>query len=293
MVQHNHTLSELDLVRSICEDDFYSFVQEFWSVVVPEDPVWNWHVPYLCQELQTGAERVFQHWCYKCDRDLPHRTYDPLAPQCPCGSRRIGQGRPKLHDLIINISPGTTKSTICSVMFPMWVWTRMPSARSICASYSYPLAMNLSRLSRDIVQADQRAPQYPGGPPRPGFATLWPQATLRPDQSAKGHFANHRGGMRYATSVGGTVTGMHGHFLIVDDPLDPQAALSMAEADLNTANEWMSQTLPSRKVNKEVSWTALIMQRLHQNDPTGNWIAQAQSRAQQTQALEAVLASQG
>src|SRR5690606_35077876 len=39
------------------------------------------------------------------------------------------------------------------------------------------------------------------------------------------------------------------------------------------ANEWMDTTLSSRKVNKAVTPTILVMQRLHQLDPTGNWLS--------------------
>jgi len=78
------------LEAQICRESFYEFVKRMWFEVVPEIPVWNWHIKYLCDELQTVAENQFE------------------------GHRRE-------YDLIINIPPGTTKSTICSVMFPMWL----------------------------------------------------------------------------------------------------------------------------------------------------------------------------
>jgi phage terminase large subunit-like protein len=40
--------------------------------------------------------------------------------------------------------------------------------------------------------------------------------------------------------------------------------------ELKEANTWMTGTLPSRKVSKAVTVTILVMQRLHQDDPTGN-----------------------
>jgi len=70
------------------------------------------------------------------------------------------------------------------------------------------------------------------------------------------------------------VTGLHAHFLFVDDPLDPNEAVS--EADLKTANRWMKETLPTRKVNKLITPTILIMQRLHQDDPAQNMIDRAE-----------------
>jgi predicted phage terminase large subunit-like protein len=78
------------------------------------------------------------------------------------------------------------------------------------------------------------------------------------------------GGDRFATSVGGSVTGMHGHFLIVDDPVDPRGAAS--ELELKDACDWLDVTLSTRKVDKEVTPLILIMQRLDPGDPTQHLI---------------------
>ena len=223
------SLNEADIVKDICEQSFYEFVVEFWDTIIEEDPIWNWHIEYICNELQVLAERVMK-------------------------------GLPKDHDTIINISPGSTKSTICSVMFPAWVWTRMPSARFICASYSHNLAMDLSRKCRDVIESDK-------------YREIWPDICLRHDQNTKSYFANTKKGSRYAVGVGGSVMGMHGHFLMVDDPLNPAEAIS--EAELKTANRWMNETLPTRKVDKAIAVTVLIMQRLHQDDPTQNMLNKA------------------
>lgn len=225
-MEHSTTISERNAARALCKVSFYDFVKEFWGVIITEEPVWNWHIEYLCNELQKMAERVFR-------------------------------GENKLYDLVINISPGSTKSTICSRMFPAWVWTRMAQAKLICASYTHPLALSLSLSTRDIIQSDH-------------YKELFPEIRLRVDQNTKGAFLNSEGGERRAYGVGGQITGFHGHFVIIDDPLDPQKAAS--EAELVNVNKWMSETIPTRKVNKAVCPTILIMQRLHQNDPAQNMI---------------------
>ncbi len=219
------------LQKSILQDSFFDFVQYYWDTVVPEDPVWNWHIPYICNEMQIVAVRVFNN-------------------------------EPKEYELVINVPPGSTKSTICSIMFPIWVWTNMPTARTICSSYSYPLSLELSRHSRDIVLSDK-------------FRELFP-ISLREDQNTKGYFANTDGGFRYSTSTSGTVMGFHGHFINIDDPLDPRKAAS--EVELKNANDHVSGTLPTRKVNKEVTATTLIMQRLHEDDPTAGMLDQKKVR---------------
>ena len=210
----------------LCRRDFFFFVQEFWSEIIPDDPVYNWHIEYLCKELQLMVERV---------------------------SRRES----KLYDLIINIPPGTSKSTIATVMLPAWSWTIDPRIRNLTASYSASLSTDHAVKSRDIIKSDK-------------YKLYFPELSIKSDQDNKTHYKNENGGERYATSVTGTVTGFHAHLIIVDDPLNPKGASS--EADRLTANNFMDVTLSTRKVNKSVTPTILVMQRLHQKDCTGNWL---------------------
>ena len=224
-------ISKRQLQASILQDSFFDFVQYFWDVIVPEEPVWNWHISYLCNEMQKVAERVFTN-------------------------------QPKLYDLVINVPPGSTKSTVCSIMFPAWTWTRMPSTRCICGSYAHALSLDLSRRSRNVIKSEK-------------YQELF-NIEFAPDQDVKGHFVNLQEGMRYATSTGGAVTGYHGHFLIIDDPLNPQEAAS--EVELKKANIWIRETLSSRKVDKDITPTILIMQRLHEDDPTADMLNQKKTK---------------
>lgn len=210
------------LEASICKDSFFEFVKRFWGTIIPEIPVWNWHIKFLCDELQSVAQRVFRR-------------------------------EPKKHDLIINISPGTTKSTICSVMFPAWCWTNDPTIRIIAGSYAFPLSLHLATQSRNVINSDK-------------FKRLFFQLDLVEEQ--KSLLANQFNGQRIATSTGGSITGMHGHFLIIDDPLNPKEAVSKIQ--LKGANDWIDQTLMTRKIDRKITPLILIMQRLHQDDPTGH-----------------------
>ena len=212
----------------LCRKEFFYFVQTFWEVIIPETPIWNWHIPYLCNKLQGIAEGV---------RD-----------------RQAGQ-----KDLIINIPPGTTKSTICTIMFPLWCWTIDPTLRILTASYAYSLSLDHCIRSRDILRSNK-------------FRQLFPELRIKKDEDNKSHYRNTEGGERMATSVGGSVTGFHAHLLIVDDPLNAQEALS--EVKLQETTRFIDQTLSTRKVDKDITTTVLIMQRLHVNDPTGHWLEQ-------------------
>lgn len=220
-------LEESKLVASICRQSFYQFVREFWETIIDEKPIWNWHIKYICDELQAVAERVFLN-------------------------------QPKLYDVIINVPPGSTKSTLVSQMFPAWTWIRMPSARHICASYAHQLSLTHSLFTRDIVMSEKFQKCFPG------------LIELRHDENTKGLFVNTRKGWRFSTGVRGKVTGYHGHFLLVDDPINPEESYS--EKDLRMVNRWMETTLPMRKVEKEVTPLILVMQRLHQADPTGEML---------------------
>lgn len=219
-------VTEDDVDAAICRKSLWEFVKYFWHDVIPEEPVWNWHIPYLCNELQKAVETLF-------DR------------------------KPKLYDLLINIPPGTTKSTLCSIMLPVWVWTRDKRIRTISGSYEHLLAVNFSSKSRRLVESEK-------------YQRLFGPILLQDDQNTKTFYENEDGGDRKAVGTQGTVTGSHAHLLLIDDPINPKAARS--EADLKAVNEWMAETLPSRKVDKEVSVTILIMQRLHEDDPSGKWI---------------------
>lgn len=221
---------------------FFKFVQEFWSVVIPEDPVWNWHIEYLCDEIQRDVMRVCR---------LPVQWFEGIElPEKP--------REPKLHDVLVNIPPGTTKSTILSVMLPAWAWTVDPTLRIGSASYAGDLSMGLAVKSRDVIQSDK-------------YKAYFPAVKIREDSNNKGHYINTAGGERYATSTGGTIVGIHFHIIIIDDPVNTKEASS--EVALEQAVDFVNTTLSMRKVDKKVTLTIMVMQRLHEKDPSGSWLS--------------------
>ncbi|GAF73788.1 unnamed protein product, partial [marine sediment metagenome] len=208
----------------LCRRSFYYFLQHFWHTIIPDDPVYNWHIEYLCEELEQYAFRVKNR-------------------------------EDKASDLIINIPPSTTKTTVCTIMFPAWCWAIDPTMRFITASYSGELAVDHAVKSRDIIKSEE-------------YKKLFGKVTIKADQDNKKHYENNSGGSRVATSVGGTITGKHAHIIIIDDPLNPEQAVS--DTERKTANRWMNETLSTRKVDKKLTPTLMIMQRLHEDDCTGN-----------------------
>ena len=241
------TISESDLVVALLQNpgvvqrelnnrSFYEFFLYFWSVISSETLVANWHIEYLCDVLQEASERV-------------------------------GRGEAKWKDIVINIPPGTSKTSIISIMFPVWCWTRWHWMRLITASYSASLSLESAESARDLIRSDL-------------FTALYPELQIKADKDTKSNYRIEkrakkdgkevvlRGGNRFTTSVGGALTGYHGHILIVDDPLNPFESTS--KQILHTTNYWVDNVLSTRKVDKDVTLTIILMQRLHQNDPSGH-----------------------
>jgi predicted phage terminase large subunit-like protein len=218
---------DIAIKRAILKNDFYEFFKFFWSTLNHEKLIDNWHIKYLCDELQSVAERVFKR-------------------------------EKKEHDIIINIPPSMSKTSIVNIFFPLWCWINDYSLQFISVSYSYQLSINISERCRDVMRSDL-------------FKKYFFDVKIKEDSDTKQLFRvvkdNQVGGFRYATSVGGTISGIHGHFILLDDPVNAVDALS--DTMIRNTNDWLDNVIFSRKVDNDVSVVILIMQRLHENDVTG------------------------
>jgi len=191
------------------------FVQSAWEMVWPNQRyIHGWHIEAICDHLQAvsdGEVRRLQIW----------------------------------------VPPGSSKSTVVSIMWPAWEWIRDPTLRYITASYDLDLATRFAVQARDLIRTEW-------------YRLRWPHVMLRPDWDLKRSYANTSGGTRLATSVGGQGTGQHGHRLIIDDPLN--AAEAVSEAALATACEWHDGQMSTRFVDARTSAEVIIMQRLSELD---------------------------
>src|SRR5439155_12942990 len=75
-------------------------------------------------------------------------------------------------------------------------------------------------------------------------------------------------GRRYATSIEGTLTGLGGNLVIIDDPLKLGDVHS--EAIRSRSIEWYRSTLVTRPDDKKAARIVLVMQRVHQDDLVGH-----------------------
>ena len=157
--------------------------------------------------------------------------------------------------IIFNMPPRSMKSICVSVAWPAWILGNQPTARIIVASYSRLLSKKHSLDTRCIMQSDW-------------YRELFPKVELCKDQNTKYKFQTVQRGCRIATSVGGTLTGEGGDFIIVDGPLSPAQALS--ETFRKRAANWFDQALVTRLNDRKKGVIVLVMHRLHLEDLTGH-----------------------
>ena len=227
------------LISDACRKRFFVFFKEFWEVVSAEEYEHNWHIEYICDELQRVGERIINR--------LPNE-----------------------YDLIINVPPGSTKSTIVSVMFPLWLWLWRPDAVIISSSYAAALSIDHSLKSKMIFKSD-RFQKY--------FSSMYLKnygANVRLVKDTEADWRNNYGGGRFCTSTGGSVTGKHADLIIRDDPMNPEEAES--EAERKKAHRFNDRSLSGRKKNKKNTPTITVMQRLHDDDTTGHDLAKTNKK---------------
>lgn len=160
--------------------------------------------------------------------------------------------------LIINIPPRNLKSICASVAFPAWLLGRDPNSQIICVSYNQELADKHARDCRAVMGSDW-------------YSHLF-RTRLSKDKKSIGEFMTTRQGTRLSTSIGGTLTGRGADFIIIDDPLKPDDAVS--ETARKHVNDWYDNTLYSRLNNKQDGCIIIIMQRLHLDDLVGHVLEQ-------------------
>ena len=167
----------------------------------------------------------------------------------------MAAGLPKTKDLIINVPPGTSKSSIVTILFPVWAWLQIPSLRFITSSYSASLSIFHSIKSRDVIRSDWFQKR---------FGHIF---QMKADQDSKTVFENDKTGLRITTSVGGSVTGKHADILIADDPINVQDSVS--QLALQDCNYWWDHTISTRLTDQKRSLKIIVMQRLNEKDLSG------------------------
>lgn len=210
---------------------FYYFFKLMFEEATGAKLIDNWHIEYICRKLQNiGIDLI--------NNDFPIKEIS-----------------------IFNVPPGTSKSTLISVLFPLWLWLHRPDLVIISTSYSATLSEDLARKSKKVLTSEIFTNIF-----YPYFKERFGRY-FKLVKDTEGDFENNFGGRRFATSTGGTILGIHAHLIIVDDNLSAQQSHSAQE--VMKSNRYFSETLMTRKKDKEKTKTIVVMQRLKENDLTG------------------------
>ena len=161
---------------------------------------------------------------------------------------------------IVTVPPRSLKSITITISWVAWMLGRDPGLKFCTISYSAELALQHARACRKLMQSEW-------------YRRVFPRTRL--DRTAEQDLKTTAGGGRYSTSVGGTMTGIGGDIIIIDDPINAEDGSRESARKANI--EWFTSTLSSRLNDKTKGSIILVMQRVHEDDlagfllATGDW----------------------
>jgi predicted phage terminase large subunit-like protein len=213
--------------RRRCTASLYDFFVSGWHVLEATTPLAEGrHLRVLCDHVQA----VIEDWAAR-QRDHGHVQ--------------------RMRDLIATLPPGTLKSRVLVYALP-WAWIRWPEMRVIALSCNPRVATRDSTYTRDVIASDWYR------------ETFRPEWSIRRDTDGKHAFANTAGGFRLAHGLDARIIGQRADALFIDDPHDPEEALSDAQRE-SVIERW--QTSASNRVNDlGSSVRIMIAQRTHEAD---------------------------
>lgn len=207
--------------------EFRLFAQRGWQIVEPKACIWNWHMDAICE----------------------HLLY-------------VTQG--EIRNLMVMIPPRMTKTTLCSVLWPVWHWVQRPGAQFMGAGYEQSLVLEAAQASRRLIESPWFQRFYGGD---------W---YLLPDENKKELYRNSSGGYRISTSVNGKTAGFGGDIQLLDDPHNTKNAES--DAIRISAIEWHDNSWRSRMNNPNTTQKVYVAQRTHDADIFGHVLGMEENR---------------
>lgn len=201
---------------------FRDFIAQTWPILNPGVQLeWGWHIDAIADHLMAVS---------------------------------AGQ----IQNLLITVPPGTTKTTIVSVMWPAWEWIHRPWLRWLCAANEDTLSTRDAVSCRRLIESEE-------------YVAAWgDQFHMTTDQNVKTHYENSRRGYRTSTSTGSAVVGKKGDILIVDDPNDAKKVHSVAER--RRVHDWWDHGFYNRVNHFKTARRVVIGQRTHKDDLQGHLI---------------------
>lgn len=212
------------------EDSLYEFLKGAWSSIDSAEFQQGWALEALCDHLEAVT--------------LGH-----------------------IPRLLINFPPRCSKTTITSICWPAWTWARSdqyksywsgPQVKFLCGSYNAYLSLDNANKMRRLLNS-------------PFYQKHWGgKFSLQDDENTKSAFANTLGGARKSTSVGGSLLGVGGDILIVDDPHNTETEKVVeTDSDRLKVVSWWRELSGTRLNDPRQSAIVVVMQRLHEGDLSG------------------------
>ena len=160
----------------------------------------------------------------------------------------------EIKRLMVFLPPRSSKSVICSKLFPAWYIGRHPEHEILTVSHSDQLSSDFGRSVRDIVNTEL-------------FQDIFRGVTLRSDVRAAGKWKTNQNGTYYAAGVRSQIAGRGAHVAILDDVMSEEDSFS--EAGRRYVKEWYPAGLRTRIMpNGSI---VIINTRYHHDDLCG-WL---------------------
>ncbi len=166
--------------------------------------------------------------------------------------QKVAEG--DLNRVMITVPPRHGKTICGSVALTAWYLGHNPGAEVMCVSYSNELAREFGEQTRKVMLS-------------PTYLRLFGPVLA----SARGSpllLRTTSGGVRRATSIEGTATGLGADLLVFDDP--QKSGESLSEAVRRSSNAAFENTFLSRQNDPKEVKIVVIQQRLHEDDFVGH-----------------------
>jgi len=162
--------NRLEEERERCEGSFLEFFKRAWREIDSATLDINWHHEVIAEKLE-----------------------------------QIAYG--EIRNLIINIPPRCSKTSLVNIAFPAWLWCQKrdfdypligPQVKFLCVSYAATLSEEIAQKMLRLVRG-------------PWYQELWgSRVKILADQQSRANFGNMKGGERISSSIQGGLIGRGG-----------------------------------------------------------------------------------
>jgi predicted phage terminase large subunit-like protein len=159
---------------------------------------------------------------------------------------------------MVFLPPRSSKSVICSKLFPAWYIGRNPKHEILTVSHSDQLSSDFGRSVRDVVNTEE-------------FQKIFTGVALRSDVRAAGKWKTNQNGTYYAAGVRSQIAGRGAHIAILDDVMSEEDSIS--SAGRKYIKEWYPAGLRTRIMPDGA--IVIINTRYHYDDLCG-WLLKQQ-----------------